>query len=522
MSWKKSTNGGSSSISKGSENGSLVVDGEQMVVYDDNVLDNAKADVVHTHSVSQINDFDTTNKTNGYVMQYDSVSNKYVLRPLPEGIGSGATNLDGLSDVDVTTEAPFDGNVLKFEGGIWKAGRNESSTANAEIPLVIDPGFAGSRNNEGMTSAMHAHVVQFTTAWNGYKYWMAYTPLATEEWEDPCLAVSNDLIKWVTPPGVVNPIDTQLNNLPNFYSDTHLVYNSNLNRLECWYRYAGYNPPEIIYRKVSTNGRTWSEKEEIARADVTGALGLVCPIAIYDAGKYRIWAGYNRSTIRYYESVDGANWQYIADVSGAYDWHFDFHKTDKGIEYVGGSSTGVSHAISTDGINFTNRKVIIPVGKKGHFDEKGCYKPSLLKVGKRYHVFYSGLSDYYPQMTGLSIATIDNDINSLQGLTAGAENAMAKWQYRKFSDLELTNQLQAKYIKLVNGSTNLTLDADTTGNIGYSINGAPRKHMQPIYSGSTANRPSGYKEAGLMYIDTTLGKPIWYIGGWKDAMGNLV
>lgn len=39
-------------------------------------------------------------------------------------------------------------------------------------------------------------------------------------------------------------------------------------------------------------------------------------------------------------------------------------------------------------------------------------------------------------------------------------------------------------------------------------------------SGTTANRPSSNLWVGRTYFDTTINKPIWYVGpGWVDATG---
>jgi hypothetical protein len=80
---------------------------------------NTKANGVHNHTLDDVTDVDVTNKTNGYALQYDSVAGKIKLQPLPEGTGSGATSMNGLSDVDVTTVAPVEGAVLKFTSGKW-------------------------------------------------------------------------------------------------------------------------------------------------------------------------------------------------------------------------------------------------------------------------------------------------------------------------------------------------------------------------------------------------------------------
>lgn len=42
-------------------------------------------------------------------------------------------------------------------------------------------------------------------------------------------------------------------------------------------------------------------------------------------------------------------------------------------------------------------------------------------------------------------------------------------------------------------------------------------------SGATANRPTKNLWTGRPYFDTTLGRPIWWNGGyWIDAAGNSV
>jgi hypothetical protein len=92
-----------------------------------------KANISHTHTTSNITDIDTTNKTNGYALQYDSATGKFVSKALPGGTGSGATSLDGLSDVDVSTFVPLEGDFLKYVGGVWKA----SSSTNVVIPQEV-------------------------------------------------------------------------------------------------------------------------------------------------------------------------------------------------------------------------------------------------------------------------------------------------------------------------------------------------------------------------------------------------
>jgi hypothetical protein len=71
-------------------------------------------------TLSNLQDVDVSNKVNGYAIQYDSASGKFKSLPLPSGSGSGATNMSGLSDVDVVSSPPTEGQVLQFSSGKWK------------------------------------------------------------------------------------------------------------------------------------------------------------------------------------------------------------------------------------------------------------------------------------------------------------------------------------------------------------------------------------------------------------------
>lgn len=57
------------------------------------------------------------------------------------------------------------------------------------------------------------------------------------------------------------------------------------------------------------------------------------------------------------------------------------------------------------------------------------------------------------------------------------------------------------------------------------IQWAKEVDRQSKYKGSdtTANRPVNGVNTGDYYLDTTIGKPIWYLaGGWVDATGASV
>lgn len=89
----------------------------------------SKANIIHSHTLSNITDVDVTNKANGYALIYDSTLQKTVLKPIPTIDGTGAASLDGLTDVDVTTIAPQEGDVLKNINGIWIPSASSSNLA---------------------------------------------------------------------------------------------------------------------------------------------------------------------------------------------------------------------------------------------------------------------------------------------------------------------------------------------------------------------------------------------------------
>jgi hypothetical protein len=111
------TGGGTTEVVAGT-NGHILVNGIDVKVYDDSALQTAlsekastthihpiseitnlsttlsnKSDTGHKHTTLDITDFDVTNKTNGYVMTYDSTLQKFVPKALPVGSGGGARNL---------------------------------------------------------------------------------------------------------------------------------------------------------------------------------------------------------------------------------------------------------------------------------------------------------------------------------------------------------------------------------------------------------------------------------------------
>ena len=60
----------------------------------------------------------------------------------------------------------------------------------------------------GDNEAYHPKILNFSKKWNGYKYWMSYTPYprGNSDLENPHIAVSNDLINWHAPNNENKPL----------------------------------------------------------------------------------------------------------------------------------------------------------------------------------------------------------------------------------------------------------------------------------------------------------------------------
>lgn len=296
----------------------------------------------------------------------------------------------------------------------------ERGSANPEEPLAITT-YEG-----GGDQPTHPKVLYFLEGWNGHKYWMAYTPYPGNNGneENPCVTYSDDGIHW-SEEGISNPIDRTAYDTCIF-SDVHLVYIPDTDTMELWARWCstagddGKEPGwEGVYRWKSKDGLHWEDKEYLYHSIDTEFTSVLSPAVIYDEGKYKIWVCHQREFLRYYESDDGTDWKYIRDISvnitplGEYKlWHFDMIRTDKGYEFVGcyqrngefDQNNYIAYSRSDDNIHFEPAVCILANGEKGSFDDLELYRPSLVKVGNKYRLYYGAQKDFMIWHIGMTEA----------------------------------------------------------------------------------------------------------------------
>lgn len=183
----------------------------------------------------------------------------------------------------------------------------------------------------------HPSVIDTTTelgsAWNGYRYWMAYTPLPgnIEEYENPCVCASNDGDTWVVPAGVPNPIAEHPGS--GFNSDTDIVMDPDGTTMHLVYReyLGGSNDIDFVLISSDDGWDTQTEPTAILTVSSTAPLE-VSPSLFYDEGLSK-WVLYNvldlwtvdgtLNTFVRYESatVDGTySNRTLCTAPSSYDW----------------------------------------------------------------------------------------------------------------------------------------------------------------------------------------------------------
>jgi hypothetical protein len=148
----------------------------------------------------------------------------------------------------------------------------------------------------------HPSVLVFDEPWNGYSYWMAFTPYPNAEsaFENPCICASKDGLAYEVPAGVVNPIIPPAA-APGYNADTHLIHDPVANILIMIYRERnnGANALNRVICITSADGRTWSAPTTLLQG-ATGTLDFASPSIWWDpvTNKYVIFA----------HNLDVSNW----------------------------------------------------------------------------------------------------------------------------------------------------------------------------------------------------------------------
>ena len=279
----------------------------------------------------------------------------------------------------------------------------------------------------GKNQPTHPDIIKFNDEWNGYKYWMSYTPYpyADGEEENPSIAVSNDLYKWTTPKGLANPIANNEEVGCDELKDSILLYRKDLDRLEVWYlgrlceNLGGDGKTLTLFRKTSTDGSNWSKFEVMC-----DFVGYTSPSIIWIEEKYLCWAikpniDGRDSELHYLESKDGCLWENkkVCTISESMIndiWHGSVKYNDNGYyEFVyipsASNSQNIYYTKSKDGITFDKKQSIIENDKSW----SRFYRPTILYNNGFYSVIYGVITKENKWLISMSN---DSDIRSLKGI----------------------------------------------------------------------------------------------------------
>lgn len=166
-------------------------------------------------------------------------------------------------DVSVTDD-PYNARYVR----IWNDGHDKGkgghyievevwSTEEQKEPLPVPYQFRdvlkiptysytaqGGQTQKAEWDTTHPDVIDFAKTskeggkWGGYRYWMVLTPNQDgySQYENPCLAASNDGVNWVVPNGIENPLSGVKHEPTGTHNcDTDLVYNPDSDELWVYY-----------------------------------------------------------------------------------------------------------------------------------------------------------------------------------------------------------------------------------------------------------------------------------------------
>lgn len=311
-----------------------------------------------------------------------------------EGVVELATNTEarGLSSTSHVVTPLGLGAAIASASELVRVSVNPSN-ASATAPLLSELLTIPTYDTSGVI--VHPFVYFNGNGWNGWKYWMAFTPYpsANSDYENPSIVVSDNGTDWEVPAGLTNPIDPDPGG-SEYNSDPCLcVSHDNVMHL-FWRQTSGAVGFDIIFHSESTDGVTWSSAVQV-HSDDSSVRRLVSPSVIQlPDGTWVMYATDivpgTRVTLRYTSDSHLGPWSVSPDtvvITGApaVEWHVEVRYVGGEFHMLaqdgGGSGGNLWAATSTDGINFTAGGAIVPRGVSGSWNAS-YYKSSFVPTFK--------------------------------------------------------------------------------------------------------------------------------------------
>lgn len=167
--------------------------------------------------------------------------------------------------------------------------RAKTASRQISLPTPYGPGTPANQTAE----VTHPSVVFERNGWNGYRYWMAYTPYPSSNsaYENPCICASNNGVDFELPVGAANPLFPRP--VTGYNSDTHLYLSDDKSKLMLIWRARGINISgtnyNVLYVTESTDGRNWTSPVNIWQG-VVGSSDMGSPSLWHDGASWNIVA----------------------------------------------------------------------------------------------------------------------------------------------------------------------------------------------------------------------------------------
>ena len=285
---------------------------------------------------------------------------------------------------------------------------------------------------DGSGQITHPSVLYFPNKWKGYKFWMANTPYprSNDFFENPCILVSNNGIKWEESKLFKNPLDeVSLEDNKNKYhfSDAALVYNNKNNELECWYRYSKNGVIDQIYRRRSKDGIIWTKRELLLdHQNCKPKDMLMSPSIIWKDNKYLMWTvAASPFRVEYRESQDGFNWSNPITTElnlpkNIQPWHVEVKLIDNNFEMLLNCMDNqvkesnyrfLMCSKSVNGLLWDNFEPSIQRSSdRSKWNGKMIYRSSFIKIKENYIVYYAGMAENYFWRIGVAVGKSLNNL----------------------------------------------------------------------------------------------------------------
>lgn len=279
--------------------------------------------------------------------------------------------------------------------------------------LISAKGYQITPTYDGSNQAVHPDIIYFPDGWNGYRYWMTYTPYPNgdRKYENPSIVASNDGESWEEPLGVKNPLAQPP--IEGYNNDPDMIYNCGTDQLWVFFLEGGAGTTHVRLT-TSSDGVNWTKSKILFSVP---DFQVLSPSVVLKDGTFYMWSVNAASmgciarntTVEIRTSVDGESWSDPKTVNVSQPdwviWHLDVRYILSKNEYwmlfpayPSGSNcydTVLFYARSADGRNWvTYDGVAVGKGVNHSWDAGKIYRATFLfdPGTEKIRIWYSAMS----------------------------------------------------------------------------------------------------------------------------------